>query len=79
MDFISTYKPQDTIFGIANVESQSCSQTIAYYLGERMLTLLVPEACMSCRKASNCTKEFGEQIVYKYNQRHKGAEIYFPF
>jgi hypothetical protein len=79
LEFISSLKPQNTAFGIANVQSRRCSLTIGYYLGETSLTLLLPESCNSCRKAPICSREFGIQIIQKYNQRHKGAEIHFLF
>jgi hypothetical protein len=79
LEFVSNYRPQDGVFGIANVESENCKLTIGYYLSEGALTLLLPQSCYSCHKATVCSREFGAQIIQKYNQRHKGQETYFLF
>ncbi|MGD6852519.1 MAG: hypothetical protein ACQCN6_10720 [Candidatus Bathyarchaeia archaeon] len=79
MEFVSSYKPHNALFGIANVETSdgNCRLTIGYYLGESALTLILPQSCQTCQRILVCTREFGEQIIQKYNERHKGAEIYF--
>lgn len=78
MEFAGS-KFQSALFGIANVEKSngSCKLTIGYYLGESALTLILPRSCQSCHKILVCTKEFGEQIIRKYNEKHKGSEVYF--
>jgi hypothetical protein len=79
LEFMSTYKPQNAIFGIANVQFGRCKRRIGYFLDESSLTLILPQSCCSCRKEPICTRAFGSQIIYKYNQKHKGEEIYFLF
>jgi len=79
LEFISSYKPQDIVFGIANVKSHGCIHTIGYYLGEDTLTLILPQSCYFCRNSHICTRQFGIQVIRKYNQKHKDAAIYFHF
>jgi hypothetical protein len=77
LEFTSTI-PKGAVFGIANVKSKNCSCAIGYFLGESELTLLLPETCLECPKASSCSKEFGRQAVNKYNQKNKFEEIHLP-
>ncbi|NLF88967.1 hypothetical protein GX563_09120 [Candidatus Bathyarchaeota archaeon] len=80
MEYISRYKPEDAVFGIANVESQTrCRLTVGYFIGDSALSLILPLCCQNCQHTPVCTREFGEQIVQKYNQRHRGAEIFFLY
>jgi hypothetical protein len=80
LEYLSSYRPEDAVFGIADVESSnSCRLTIGYFLGESALSLILPQCCQGCERALNCTREFGDQIIQKYNQRHRGQEIFFVF
>ncbi len=80
MEFISSYKPEDAVFGIAEVESSGrCNLIIGYFLGQSALSLILPKSCHTCKRAFVCTREFGEQIIHKYNEAHRGAEIFFVF
>jgi hypothetical protein len=80
LEYISRYKPDDAVFGIAEVESQNrCRLTIGYFIGDNTLSLILPLCCRNCPHTPVCTREFGEQIIHKYNQRHRGQEIFFVY
>jgi hypothetical protein len=79
LEFISRLKPQDAIFGIANVYSsyKGCNLTIGYFLNDAAIALIEPKSCRHCEKAHVCTRVFAEQIITKYNQKNGGSKVYF--
>ncbi|MGD6809825.1 MAG: hypothetical protein ACQCN3_09020 [Candidatus Bathyarchaeia archaeon] len=70
------FKTDDSVFGISNVQSGICKLTIGYFLSDTQLTVLLPESCYFCQKSSNCSREFGEQIIRKLNEKDKGKVTY---
>jgi len=79
LEFINSYNSQNATFGIANVQSLWCSHTIGYLLGESRLTLLLPKTCYACPNVSDCSKDFGLQIITKFNQKHRETQIILHF
>lgn len=79
LQYISRFKPQDAIFGIANVESHSgnCKITVGYFLNDNAVTIIAPKSCNYCTRTKACTKAFAKQIIMKYNDRHGDSKIYF--
>jgi hypothetical protein len=79
LEFISRFKPQNALFGIANVQSTSrgCKITVGYFLNDNSVTIVAPKTCHYCPKTSHCTRAFAEQILTKYNEKHGNSEVYF--
>lgn len=79
MEYISRFKQQDAIFGIANVQSPSrgCRITVGYFLGDYAVTLIAPKSCHYCGRINVCGKAFAEEIITKYNERHGDSKAYF--
>jgi len=71
------YNSLDVVFGIANVQSDSCKLTVGYFLSDTKLTILLPESCYFCTKSSVCSRKFGVQIIRKVNEKNKGKISYF--
>ena len=70
------FEDEDGFFGIANVRSGMCNLSIGYFLSDTKLTVLLPEYCYSCQKSDDCSREFGEQIIRKINEKDKGKVTY---
>jgi hypothetical protein len=79
LEFDNSYKTEDadTVFGVANVQSGHCSLAVGYFLSDTKLTVLLPETCYYCKKATLCSREFGSQIIRKLNKNSKGNITYF--
>jgi hypothetical protein len=74
LEFENSYESE--VFGVANVQSGSCNLTIGYFLSDTKLTVLLPESCYFCQKTNICSREFGEQIIRKLNDKDKGKVTY---
>jgi hypothetical protein len=79
MEFIARFKPQDAVFGVANVQSRfrNCSLTVGYFLSDTTMTILAPASCQTCDRIQSCIKAFANQILRKYNEKNGGSKVYF--
>jgi len=50
---------------------------IEYFLTKIAVFLVTPKACGNCERQDECTDDFIEQIIQKYNERHKDSDDYF--
>jgi hypothetical protein len=76
LEFDSSFKSEDVVFGISNGQSETCNLTVGYFLSDTALTILLPESCYSCQKSDDCSREFGKQIIRKLNEKDKGKVTY---
>jgi hypothetical protein len=79
MEFMTRFKPQDAVFGIANVQSRfgNCDLTVGYFLSDTAMTVLAPPSCQTCGRIQACVRAFANQILRKYNEKNGGSKVYF--
>jgi hypothetical protein len=48
-----------------------------YFLTTNAVIIAAPKVCGKCDRLEECTNDFVEQIVQKYNQRHKDSDGHY--
>ena len=86
IDLFKDIVDEDAKYGITTVQPNRATRKcrirnlrIEYFLTKIAVILAAPKVCGKCEKVDECTSDFVEQIVEKYNQRHKESDGHYFF
>ncbi len=83
MEFIRDISGESARFGIATVQPNRAIRKckirnlrVEYFLSDSAVVLITPKSCGNCQETDECTDDFILQIIEKYNDNHKGLDLY---
>ena len=84
MEYTEGVSGEGARYGIANLQPNRAIKkckirnlTVEYFLSEIAVFLITPKPCSFCERRDECTDDFVEQIIEKYNDRHPESDAYF--
>ena len=84
IDLFKNIIDDDAKYGITTVQPNRATRKcrirnlrIEYFLTKIAVILAAPKVCGKCERVDLCTNDFVEQIVHKYNERHRDSDGYY--
>jgi len=84
IDLFKDIIDDDAKYGITTVQPNRAIRKcrirnlrMEYFLTTNAVIIAAPKVCGKCDRLEECTNDFVEQIVQKYNQRHKDSDGHY--
>jgi hypothetical protein len=84
IDLFKDVIDEDAKYGITTVQPNRATRKcrirnlrMEYFLTKIAVILAAPKVCGNCERVNECTSDLVEQIIIKYNQRHKDTGDYY--